>query len=359
DAGRPGGVEEVPGAVAEAPDAAVVAEVALAAERDVGGPAHGGQPQADGAHRKPRAPEAACFARMSGGALRGTGRYPGPGRPARAPEHNGTTPARSVPVSAVELCALGAGPGGYRAAIRAAQLGLNVACVEEDRVGGTCLNVGCIPTKAWVQSAHAMKDAHEAFAQLGIRVSGADLDFPQVQENKTSIVDRTVKGVETLLKANGITVVKGRGRFTDANTVEVTGGETVRFRHAVIATGSHSLRPPVAGIDHPRCVDSEGLLEIGEVPERLIVLGGGVIGVEFASIFQHFGTEVTIVEMLDHLIPMEDADAINQLERAFGKRKIEQHLGATATAVEETPDGMLMRSKTRGDESVEVTGDLI
>jgi dihydrolipoamide dehydrogenase len=242
----------------------------------------------------------------------------------------------------VDVAVLGAGPGGYPAAIRAAQLGLRVAVIEQDRVGGVCLNVGCIPTKAWVQSAHALKDAHEAFAQLGVAVSGAELEFGQVQSNKTAIVDRMVSGVEVLLKANGVTVVSGRGRFSSPNEIAVEGGESVGFKHAVIATGSSPLRPPIEGIEGPRCVDSTGLLAVDEVPKRLLVLGGGVVGVEFASIFRHFGSEVAVVEMLPHLIPTEDQDAIKELERAFGKRGIALHLGARASAVEEAGDGVRM-----------------
>jgi dihydrolipoamide dehydrogenase len=126
--------------------------------------------------------------------------------------------------------------------------------------------------------------------------------------------------------------VSGKGTFTDANTIAVEGAEDVRFQSAIVATGSQSLRPPVDGIDGPRCVDSTGLLAVEEVPKRLAILGGGVIGVEFASIFSHFGTEVTIVEMLDHLIPMEDEDASKELERAFKKRKIATHLAASVEA---------------------------
>ena len=259
----------------------------------------------------------------------------------------------------VDVAVLGGGPGGYPAAIRAAQLGKSVAVIEQGRLGGTCLNVGCIPTKAWVQSAHAMKDAHGTFAQLGVQVGDASLDFGRVQANKAEIVDRMVSGVEGLLKANGITVVEGRGRFTDANTIQTEGGETVRFASAVIATGSRPSRPPVEGIDHARCVDSTGLLAVTEVPKRLVVLGGGVIGVEFASVFNHFGSEVTVVEMLDHLIPMEDADAVKELERAFKKQKIAMHLGARATAVEETAEGMVLRFTDAKGADQQVVGDLV
>ncbi|MFI5042663.1 MAG: dihydrolipoyl dehydrogenase family protein, partial [Acidimicrobiales bacterium] len=259
----------------------------------------------------------------------------------------------------VDVAVLGGGPGGYPAAIRAAQLGLSVAVIEQDRLGGTCLNVGCIPTKAWVQSAHAMKDAHETFAKLGVNVPSVALDFAQVQKNKTDIVDRSVSGVGGLLKANGITLVEGRGQFTDANTISVDSGETVVFKHAVIATGSSATRPPVDGVDGPRCVDSTGLLAIDAVPPRLIVLGGGVIGVEFASVFDHFGSEVTIVEMLDNLIATEDAEARTELERAFKKRKITLHLGARASRVEDTKDGVVLYFTDAKGAEQQVEGDLI
>lgn len=259
----------------------------------------------------------------------------------------------------VDVAVLGGGPGGYPAAIRAAQLGLSVAVIEQGRLGGTCLNVGCIPTKAWVQSAHALKDAHTAFAQLGVTVEGAALDFAQVQANRESIVERSVGGVTGLLKANGVTVVEGRGRFTGPNAIAVDGGETVTFKHAVIATGSRPARPPVDGIDGPRCVDSTGLLAVEEAPKRLVVLGGGVIGVEFASIFHHFGSEVTIVEMLDHLIPAEDADAVKELERAFKKQGITVHLGARATKVEDGAGGVTLHFTDANGAEQRVEGDLV
>jgi len=233
-----------------------------------------------------------------------------------------------------DVAVLGGGPGGYPAAIRAAQLGANVVLVEQDRVGGTCITVGCIPTKTWVQTAHALKEAHETFAKIGVTVEGAALDFPTAQSNKETIVAGLVNGITGVVKANGITVVTGRGTFTSPNTLAVEGGEEVRFKSAIVATGSRALRPPIDGIDGPLCVDSTGLLAVEKVPRRIAILGGGVIGVEFASILSHWGSEVTIVEMLDRLIPMEDADASKELERAFKKRGITMHLGARATAIE-------------------------
>ena len=169
-----------------------------------------------------------------------------------------------------DLVVLGSGPGGYPAAIRAAQLGASVVIVEQaETVGGTCLNVGCIPTKAMVQSAHAYNDAQGHFAQLGVRLGNIELDFEQVQSNRRGIVDGVVKGLGGLLKANGIKVVKGRGRFSGPNTMAVEGAEDVQFKSAVIATGSRPAAPPIPGIDHPRCIDSTGALELDAVPRRL------------------------------------------------------------------------------------------
>src|SRR5947208_13957696 len=209
----------------------------------------------------------------------------------------------------VDVAVLGGGPGGYTAAIRAAQLGAKVACIEkEPELGGTCLRVGCIPTKAWVQTAFALKEAEESFAKFGVQVGEARLDFAASNAWKAGVVKQMTTGVAGLFKPNGVEWVKGKGTFTDANTIAVEGGEDVNFKSAIVATGSFPLRPPIEGLDSPRCVDSTGLLAQEQVPARLVVLGGGIIGCEFASIFRRFGSEVTIVEMLDSLIPQEDAE---------------------------------------------------
>jgi dihydrolipoyl dehydrogenase len=236
----------------------------------------------------------------------------------------------------VDLAVLGGGPGGYTAAIRAAQLGAKVACIEkEPELGGTCLRVGCIPTKAWVQTAFALKEAEEHFAKFGVNVGEATLDFTASNAWKAGVVKQMTQGVAGLFKANGVEWVKGVGRFTDANTIAVEGGESVAFKQAVIATGSFPLRPPIPGLDSPRCVDSTGLLAQEQVPKRLVVLGGGIIGSEFASIFQRFGSEVTIIEMLDTLIPQEDADAAKELAKQFSKRGIALQLGKQCTRVDD------------------------
>jgi dihydrolipoamide dehydrogenase len=250
-----------------------------------------------------------------------------------------------------DVAVLGGGPGGYTAAIRAAQLGAKAVCIEkEDRLGGTCLRVGCIPTKAWVQTAYAIKEAEETFGKLGVNVSAPELDFAQANAWKDAIVGQLTGGVAGLFKANGVEWVKGAGRFKDANTISVEGGEDVFFKSAVVATGSYPLRPPIEGIDSARCVDSTGLLEQTEVPKRLVILGGGIIGCEFASIFQRFGSEVTIVEMLPTLIPQEDEDAAKELLKHFKKRGIAVHLESQCDKVEETGDGLRV---SFGGESVE------
>src|SRR6476659_3611930 len=241
----------------------------------------------------------------------------------------------------VDVAVLGGGPGGYTAAIRAAQLGAKVACIEkEPELGGTCLRVGCIPTKAWVQTAFALKQAEESFAKFGVRVGEATLDFAASNAWKAGVVKQMTQGVAGLFKANGVEWVKGVGRFGDANTIAVEGGETVSFKQAIVSTGSFPLRPPIQGLDSPRCVDSTGLLAQVDLPRRLVILGGGIIGCEFASIFRRFGAEVTIIEMLDKLIPQEDADASKELAKQFGKREIALNLEKQCTKVEDG-DGSL------------------
>jgi dihydrolipoamide dehydrogenase len=236
----------------------------------------------------------------------------------------------------VDVAVLGGGPGGYTAAIRAAQLGASVACIEQEpELGGTCLRVGCIPTKAWVQTAFALKEAEHTFGKLGVKLPGYELDFATANDWKAGVVKQMTSGVASLFKANGVEWVKGKGAFKDANTIAVEGGEDVGFKSAVIATGSYPLRPPIDGLDSPRCVDSTGLLAQTEVPKRLVILGGGIIGCEFASIMARFGSEVTIIEMLPTLIPQEDADASKELAKQFGRRGITLHLDKQATKVED------------------------
>jgi dihydrolipoamide dehydrogenase len=252
-----------------------------------------------------------------------------------------------------DVAVLGGGPGGYTAAIRAAQLGAKVVCIEQEpELGGTCLRVGCIPTKAWVQTAHFLHQARDSFPKLGVTIAEPVLDFAAANEWKSGVVKQMTGGIASLFKANGVEWVHGKGTLRDANTIAVEGGEAVTFTSAVVATGSFPMRPPIPGLDSALCVDSTGLLAQTEVPARLVILGGGIIGCEFASIFATFGSTVTIVEMLDRLIPQEDEDASKELAKAFRKRGIALELGKQCTQVEETVSALTVHF---GDgETVEV-----
>jgi dihydrolipoamide dehydrogenase len=237
-----------------------------------------------------------------------------------------------------DVAVLGGGPAGYTAAIRAAQLGARVACVErESELGGTCLRVGCIPTKAWVSTAHALHAAREINPKLGVVSAEPELDFAAANEWKAAVVKQMTGGVASLFKANNITWFEGSARFEDGRSLAFDRGDIgLSFSSAIIATGSSPIMPTIPGLESSRCVDSTGLLAQTEIPRRLVVLGGGIIGCEFASIFERFGTEVTMIEMLDTLIPQEDSDATSELRKAFARRGIVVHLGKQCTKVEDT-----------------------
>ena len=251
-----------------------------------------------------------------------------------------------------DVAVLGGGPGGYTAAIRAAQLGANTVCIEkEPELGGTCLRIGCIPTKAWVQTAYSIKEAEETFGKLGVQVGPPTLDFAAANAWKDGVSKQMTNGVASLFKTNGVEWVKGTGRFKDSHTFAIDGADDVTFQQAIVATGSYPLRPPIEGLDSSRVVDSTGLLAQTQVPRRLVVLGGGIIGCEFASIFGRFGSEVTIIEMLPQLIPQEDVDAAKELAKQFGRRGIAVHLDSRCDRVEDT--GEALRVHYNGDQSVE------
>jgi dihydrolipoamide dehydrogenase len=243
-----------------------------------------------------------------------------------------------------DVAVLGGGPAGYTAAIRAAQLGARVACVErEAELGGTCLRVGCIPTKAWVSTAHALHAAREISPKLGVTTADPELDFAVANEWKAQVVKQMTGGVASLFKANNVTWFQGNARFEDARSIAFDKGEIgLSFKTAIVASGSYPVTPPIPGLDSPRCVDSTGLLAQTEVPRRLVVLGGGIIGCEFASIFERFGTEVTMIEMLETLIPQEDTDATSELRKSFARRGIVVHLGKQCTQVEDTEAGLVV-----------------
>ncbi|MTB72810.1 dihydrolipoyl dehydrogenase [Arsenicicoccus sp. MKL-02] len=224
-----------------------------------------------------------------------------------------------------DIVILGGGSGGYACALRAAELGLSVALVERSKLGGTCLHLGCIPTKALLHAAEVADTARES-AQFGVRATFESIDLPAVHAYKDGVVNRLYKGLQGLVKAAGLTYVEGTGRVVAPDTVEVD-GRRLTGRNLVLATGSYAKSLP--GLDiGGRIMTSEQALRLEEVPARTIVLGGGVIGVELASALRSFGSEVTIVEALPRLVAAEDPAISKQLERSFRKRKIAVRPGA-------------------------------
>ena len=237
-----------------------------------------------------------------------------------------------------DVVILGGGSGGYACALRAAELGLRVALVEKDKLGGTCLHRGCIPTKALLHAAEVADTARES-EQFGVQVSLEGVDMGGVNKYKDGVVAKMYKGLQGLVKSRGITFVEGYGRLVAANAVDVDG---VRYegRHVVLASGSYSRTLPGLELDGSRVIASEHALQMDYVPKSAVVLGGGVIGVEFASVWRSFGAEVTIVEALPRLLPPEDEDSSKMLERAFRKRGIGFKTGVKFTGVEHTETGV-------------------
>ncbi|WP_106813966.1 dihydrolipoyl dehydrogenase [Microbacterium timonense] len=234
-----------------------------------------------------------------------------------------------------DLVILGGGSGGYAAALRAAELGKSVALVEKDKVGGTCLHRGCIPTKALLHAAEVADTARDA-STIGIRATLEGIDPAGVRAYREGIVAKKYKGLEGLVKARGITVVKGEGRLESGPAVRV-GEDVYRGTDVVLATGSYSRTLPGLEIGG-RILTSEHALELDDIPSRVVILGGGVIGVEFASVWRSFGADVTIVEALDHLVPNEDVTLSKGLERAFRRRGIQYSLGVRFQAATQTAD---------------------
>jgi len=237
-----------------------------------------------------------------------------------------------------DVVILGAGSGGYACALRAAQLGLQVALVEKDKVGGTCLHIGCIPTKALLHAAEIADSTRES-ATFGVTATLDGIDMAGVNAYKDKVVQRLYKGLTGLVKGRGITVVEGAGTLTAPNTVTVDGEEYVG-RAVVLATGSYPRSLPGLEIDGERVLTSEQALTLDRVPASAIVLGGGVIGCEFASVWRSFGAEVTIVEALPRLLPPEDEASSKALERAFRKRGIKSLTGTSFESVKHTDDGV-------------------
>ena len=242
-----------------------------------------------------------------------------------------------------DVVVLGGGPGGYAAAIRATQLGLSVILIDEDTVGGTCLHRGCIPTKALLHAAEVADTARTA-AQFGVTATFEGVDVDKLHAFKNLVVSRLHKGLAGLIAALGITVVNGRGRLTGPTTVDVD-GDIITGSSIVLATGSAPKVPQDVAI-FGRVLTSDQALDLDVIPDSAIIIGGGVIGVEFASLWASFGVKVTIVEALDRLVPSEDATISTYLERLFRRRRIAVKTGARVTAVTSDEDAVQVRMES-------------
>jgi dihydrolipoamide dehydrogenase len=261
---------------------------------------------------------------------------------------------------AFDVVVIGGGPGGYVCAIRAAQLGLKVACVERRAtLGGTCLNIGCIPSKALLQSSEDFEAVSHKFKDHGIIVEGVKLDLARMQARKGEVVTANVKGVEFLFKKNKVTWLKGSGRIASPGKVEVDGTE-YDAKSIVIATGSESIPLPGVDTDESTIVSSTGALELDSVPERLVVIGGGYIGLELGSVWLRLGSQVTVIEYLDRLVPGMDGEIAKTFERVLGKQGMKFRLGTKVTGARRGNDGVTLQLEpAKGGAAEELQADVV
>lgn len=246
-----------------------------------------------------------------------------------------------------DLVVIGAGPGGYVAAIRAAQLGLNVACVDKrDTLGGTCLNVGCIPSKALLQSSEKYEEAKHGLADHGVAIGGVKLDLRAMMGRKDKVVDGLTKGIAFLFKKNKVTEIHGAAHIAGPGEVAVEAGDgasqLLKTDRILIATGSESTPLPGVEIDEKKIVSSTGALALGKVPKHFVVVGGGYIGLEMASVWRRLGAEVTVVEFLDRIVPGMDREVADEMHKFLQKQGIKFRLGAKVTAADTAKAGVVL-----------------
>jgi len=261
-----------------------------------------------------------------------------------------------------DVTVIGSGPGGYVAAIRCAQLGFKTAIIEKyPTLGGTCLNVGCIPSKAMLDSTEHFHNAAHTFAEHGIKINKPKADLSQMIRRKAEVVKQTCDGVEFLMKKNKIEVLTGVGSFIDRNTIKVTPekgkAKEIKTKYVIIATGSKPADLPFAKIDKKRIISSTEALELKEIPKHMIVIGGGVIGMELGSVYARIGAKVTVVEYLDRLIPGMDQTMGKELLKATKKLGIDFALSHKVTSVERSDKGVKVVAENKKGESVEWEGD--
>ncbi len=265
-------------------------------------------------------------------------------------------------MSSYDVAVIGSGPGGYVAAIRCAQLGMKTAIIEKyDTLGGTCLNVGCIPSKALLDSSHHYEDAIKHFEEHGIEVGDVKFNLEKMINRKQGVVDMTTKGIVFLMDKNKIDVYHGVGAFKDATHIDITPAEgdvqTIEAKNTIIATGSKPSSLPFITIDKERIITSTEALKLPEVPKHMIVIGGGVIGLELGQVYKRLGAEVTVVEYMDRIIPTMDGAQSKEMLKVFKKQKMKFALSHGVTAVERNGDEVIVKATDKKGNDVEFKGD--
>jgi dihydrolipoamide dehydrogenase len=261
-----------------------------------------------------------------------------------------------------DVVVIGSGPGGYVSAIRCAQLGMKTAIIEKySTMGGTCLNVGCIPSKALLDSSHHFEEASKNFSNHGININGEiSLDFSKMISRKNDVVTQTTKGIEFLMKKNNIKVYNGFGSFVDKNKVMIKSSDeeiVIESKNIIIATGSKPASLPFINLDKERVITSTEALNLKEIPKHLIIIGGGVIGLELGQVYKRLGAEVSIVEYMDKIIPTMDSGLSKELTKVFKKQKLKIHTSHKVTSVERVNDNVRVMAEDKNGKLIEFNGD--
>ena len=264
-------------------------------------------------------------------------------------------------MNSYDVAIIGSGPGGYVAAIRCAQLGMKTAIIEKyNTLGGTCLNVGCIPSKALLDSSHHYEDAVKHFEEHGIEIPGdIKVNLEKMIARKQAVVDQTTGGIDFLMKKNNITVYQGLGSFKDATHITISGDKTLEIeaKNTIIATGSKPSNLPFITLDKERIITSTEALKLKEIPKHLIVIGGGVIGLELGQVYKRLGAEVSVVEFMDRIIPTMDAGLSKELNKVFKKQKFNIHTSHKVKSVERVGDEVIVKADDKKGNEIEFKGD--
>ncbi len=254
----------------------------------------------------------------------------------------------------MKIAIIGGGPGGYVAAIRAAQLGADVTLIEKENLGGTCLNRGCIPTKVLLHTSNQYETIAKDFSEMGIKVSGVELDWSQLQKRKNKIIRMLVGGVDRLLSSNKIKKIVGEGSFKNKNQLNVKASDgtvsIIDFDYAVIATGSKPAIVPLPGVNLPGVITSDEVLSLPEIPRSMVIIGGGVIGTEIAEVYSALGCKVTIIEMLPDIVANMDRDIVRVLRDKFVRSGIDMHVNTRVVSISESPEGLQVNTSSAAGE---------